>query len=196
MKLDETYLNISGIVEDSIVDGPGLRMTIFTQGCLKDCPGCHNPQTHALDGGQKKTLAEILAAYDENPLLSGLTFSGGEPFLQAGPLAALAREIHGRKGDIVTYSGYYYEELRLKARTDAGIKALLEETDMLIDGPFILARRDLDLLFRGSANQRILDREARKKLDGRDSGIPASKAEGSDEVDYASDRGGDRGSGS
>lgn len=196
MNLDDTYLNISGIAEDSIVDGPGLRMTIFTQGCLKDCPGCHNPQTHALDGGQRKTLAEILDSYCENPLLSGMTFSGGEPFLQAGPLSALAREIHARKGNIVTYSGYYYEELRVKARTDTAIKALLEETDILIDGPFVLARRDLDLLFRGSANQRILDRDARKTLDAQESDIPASRAGGSDEVDYASDGSRDRGSGS
>lgn len=150
------YLRISGLVPESIVDGPGLRMTIFTQGCPHHCPGCHNPQTHSPTGGRDCGLDEILEAYRENPLLSGVTFSGGEPFLQAETLACLGLRIHALAGDVVTYTGYTLEELLDLALEDMGVAKLLAETDLLIDGPFIQAQASLELPFRGSANQRIL----------------------------------------
>ena len=145
-------LRISGIVEESIVDGPGIRMTVFTQGCPHHCKGCHNPQTHDLAGGQNMKIDEILALAKENPMLDGITISGGEPFAQAEACSRLAQGAKALGLNIVVYTGYTYEEL-LK-RQDC--KALLEETDILIDGKFEIDQMDLRLQFRGSRNQRIL----------------------------------------
>ena len=155
-------LRLSGIVEESIVDGPGLRFVLFTQGCPHGCKGCHNPETHSLEGGFIRDVDELLAVYDENPLLAGVTFSGGEPFLQAAALCAVAERVRARGGDVVTYTGYTYESLLARAeRGDASeIARLLELTDLLIDGPYLEALRDLDLPFRGSSNQRLLDEGA------------------------------------
>lgn len=164
--LSPDELRVAGIVEESIVDGPGLRMTVFVQGCHHHCKGCHNPQTHDFNGGQLTTVDEIFLKYAQNPLLAGMTFSGGEPFLQAHPLALLAEKVHGAGGNIVTYTGFTCEALfqhgQKEKNTD--IEKLLEETDMLIDGPYIEEKRNLELLFRGSSNQRILDRQQRKKI--------------------------------
>ena len=161
---DTARLRLAGIVEDSIVDGPGLRLTLFTQGCPHGCPGCHNPETHPLNGGSFHTVEELAARYRENPLLSGVTFSGGEPFLQAAPLARLGARIHALGGTVITYTGYIFEELARRAREDAAVAALLEATDLLIDGPYIEALRSLDIAWRGSSNQRLLDRELRARL--------------------------------
>lgn len=148
-------LKISGTVDDSIVDGEGYRFTIFTQGCSHACPGCHNPQTHDREGGYLVDTDDLYRQICENPLLSGVTFSGGEPFLQPQPLAELARKLQTRGLNITTYTGYTLEELqRLQS---LAINELLDVTDILIDGPFLLAERDLTLAFRGSHNQRIID---------------------------------------
>ena len=146
------------------MDGPGLRLTIFTQGCPHDCPGCHNPETHPVNGGSFHTLDELVARYRENPLLAGVTFSGGEPFLQAGALAELAARIHALGGTVITYTGFVFEDLAARALKDAAVAALLDATDLLIDGPYIKALRSLDIAWRGSSNQRLLDRELRARL--------------------------------
>ena len=148
-------LRIAGTVGDSIVDGPGLRLTVFVQGCPHHCPGCHNPHTHDFAGGHDATVEELFAAYCENPLLRGVTLSGGEPFCQPAPLAQLAHLVHTHGGDVFCYTGYTYEELCEKH--DPAVDALLGEVDVLIDGPFLLEERDLTLRFRGSANQRLID---------------------------------------
>ena len=153
------FLRLSGLEPESTVDGPGLRMTIFTQGCPHKCPGCHNPQTHSETGGHLVDIDGILERYSENPLLSGMTFSGGEPFLQARALAALGRRIHALSGDIVTYTGYTLEALVGMASTSAAVLELLAETDLLVDGPFVQALASMELPFRGSANQRLLYRK-------------------------------------
>ena len=150
-------LRISGIVPESIVDGPGFRYVIFTQGCPHHCPGCHNPQTHDFDAGEWADGEAILREIRENTLLAGVTFSGGEPFCQAAPLAELAREIHKMGKNVFVYTGYVYEKLLEMAKTDEGIAALLAETDTLVDGPYVEALRDLELRFRGSSNQRIIE---------------------------------------
>ncbi len=151
-------LNLAGTANDSIVEGPGLRYTIFVQGCPHHCEGCHNPQTHAFDGGTPTDLEELLAQIRRNPLLDGVTFSGGEPFCQAGVLAELGRAIHAMGLNIVTYTGYTFEALL--AMEDPDVQALLAVTDWLIDGPFIQSQQSYQLHFRGSANQRILDCQA------------------------------------
>ncbi|MCC8194804.1 MAG: anaerobic ribonucleoside-triphosphate reductase activating protein [Deltaproteobacteria bacterium] len=147
-------LRVSGIEEESIVDGPGLRFVVFTQGCPHRCKGCHNPETHDPDGGFTLDTGTILKKFRQNPLLSGITFSGGEPFLQPAPLAALARDIKESGKTVVVYTGYTLE--RLAASSDAAVRALLSLADILVDGPYIESLRDLELTFRGSANQRIL----------------------------------------
>lgn len=157
-----TSLRISGLVDDSIVDGPGLRLVVFVQGCPHSCPGCHNPETHALEAGRFIELSEIIAKYKDNPLLDGITFSGGEPFLQALPLSKLAKMIHELGGTVITYTGYVFEDLVREGTIPAAM--LLEETDILVDGPYIEALRSLDLEYRGSANQRFLDRDTRSRL--------------------------------
>ena len=152
--MNEPILQICGIEPESIVDGPGFRYVLFTQGCPHACPGCHNPETHPFEGGYPLDEEEFLSAVKNDPLLSGVTFSGGEPFCQAEELAELGKKVHALGKNIVTFTGYTYEVLR--AKNDAGINALLKETDILIDGPYIEAERDLAIRFRGSRNQRIL----------------------------------------
>lgn len=146
-------LRIAGIVDDSIVDGEGVRLTVFTQGCPHHCHGCHNPQTWSLDGGHEVDTEEIVQKLKENPLLSGITFSGGEPFLQPAPLTELAQAAHKLGLDVWSYTGFTLEEL--EKRTD--VQQLLNEVDVLVDGPYVEALRDLTLRFRGSSNQRIID---------------------------------------
>ena len=148
-------ISLSGITGDSIVDGPGLRLTIFTQGCLHNCPGCHNPQTHDPSGGSWADTEDILAAAAENPLLDGITLSGGDPFMQPVPCLALAEGAHKLGLNVWTYTGYTWEALW--EENDAEKLALLKETDVLVDGPFLLAERSLELQFCGSRNQRLID---------------------------------------
>lgn len=148
-------VRIAGRVADSIVDGPGIRYALFVQGCPRSCPGCHNPQTHDPQGGIEISIESILDEIDSNPLLDGVTFSGGEPFMQPTPLIELASECKVRKLNIVVYTGYYWEEL-VNANNPEWIK-LLEKTDVLVDGPFVQGLHDWKLKFMGSSNQRIID---------------------------------------
>jgi anaerobic ribonucleoside-triphosphate reductase activating protein len=149
-------MRIAGIVRESIVDGPGLRFTIFAQGCPHNCKGCHNESTHDFSGGYDCELSKILEEIDKNPLLTGVTFSGGEPFCQADKFYKLGVEIKSRGLDIVAYSGYTLEQLRELAEKDESTRKLLDIVDYLVDGPFILEERDLTLDFRGSSNQRFI----------------------------------------
>lgn len=158
-------LRISGIIEESIVDGPGIRFVIFSQGCYHNCPGCHNPATHDLNGGYEITVDDIMDKIKKNPLLSGVTFSGGEPFLQSKAFSELAKKIHDLGLNVITYTGYTMEQFfnwddesyQGKRPEDNHWKDLLENTDILIDGPFILEKKSLLIKFRGSSNQRIID---------------------------------------
>ena len=148
-------ISLSGITGDSIVDGPGIRLTIFTQGCPHNCPGCHNPQTHDPNGGSWGDTDDIIAAMAENPLLDGITLSGGDPFMQPAECAELAKGAHRCGLNVWTYTGYTWEALWKE--NDPAKSALLKETDVLIDGPFMLAERSLELKFKGSRNQRTID---------------------------------------
>lgn len=150
-------MRIAGIIRESIVDGPGMRFVIFAQGCPHGCPGCHNPQTHDFEGGFDADVTSIMAEIEKNPLLRGVTFSGGEPFSQAGEFADLAKQLKTKGLDIMTYSGYTFEEISRRAQTRSDWKRLLEHTDILADGPFMESMKDLTLRFRGSKNQRLID---------------------------------------
>lgn len=153
----EAEIRIADIIEESIVDGPGIRMTVFTQGCPHHCEGCHNPQTHPFDGGRLIAVREILKIFRKNPLLSGLTLSGGEPFCQAEVCAELAAGVKELGKNVIVYSGYTFEYLYGKSTSDKGIDRLLRTADILIDGRFILTLRSLELRFKGSSNQRTID---------------------------------------
>ena len=153
-------IRLAGVVQESIVDGPGIRYTIFTQGCPHHCPGCHNPESHDPAGGYERDTEELLAEFRKNPLLKGMTFSGGDPFLQAAPLSRLAEAVHTLGKDILVYTGYTMEYLLAHLEEQPGWRELLEQTDVLIDGPFIQQQKSLGLRFRGSANQRYIDSRA------------------------------------
>ncbi len=151
-------IQVSGVIPESIVDGPGIRYSLFVQGCPHHCPGCHNPQTHPFEGGVTRTVEDILAEVEEDPLISGVTFSGGEPLCQAAALAELAKELNARGKNIVCYTGYTFEQLL--EENDPDRMTLLQQCKYLIDGPFLLAEKSLMVKFRGSKNQRILDVKA------------------------------------
>ncbi len=157
-------LRLSGIVEESIVDGPGLRFVLFTQGCPHACPGCHNPETHPRDGGFLIDVDTVFAQFAANPLLSGITFSGGEPFLQPGPLAYLAGNVRAMGKTVFCYTGYTFEQLLCLAREERLVAELLARVDTLVDGPYVAALRDPEFPFRGSSNQRLLSREDMLRL--------------------------------
>lgn len=148
-------VRIAGTVNDSITDGPGIRYTIFTQGCPHHCPACHNPQTWDFTGGMEVACADLLAEISHNPLLKGVTLSGGEPLAQAANLIPLAEAVRNMGLELAIYTGYTFE--RLLEMNDPAIMRLLSLADTLIDGPFVLAERNLELNFRGSSNQRILN---------------------------------------
>lgn len=150
-------LRIAGIMRESIVDGPGIRFAVFCQGCPHDCPGCHNPETHDPAGGNEVKIDRILQEFDKNPLLSGMTFSGGEPMCQPDGFAELGRAVKARGKNITIYTGYTLEQLLKMAENTPAVGELLEMCDILIDGPFIMDKRDLNLQFRGSSNQRVID---------------------------------------
>lgn len=159
----DTKLRLAGVIKESIVDGPGWRFVVFAQGCPHKCKGCQNPQTHDFEGGYETTIGNIIAEVKKNPLLKGVTFSGGEPFCQAKSFTQLAKKVHELGLDVITYTGYTFEELTEQANEENGFIDLLKETDILVDGRFILEKRTLSLRFRGSTNQRIIDPKASLK---------------------------------
>ena len=153
----EKEIRIADIIGESIVDGPGYRMTVFTQGCPHHCEGCHNPHTHSFDGGKVVTVGEIVNKFKKNPLLSGITLSGGEPFCQSSACAEIAKAVHSLKKNVIVYSGYTFEQLFEMAKIKSDIYDLLTNSDILIDGRFDITQKSLELRFKGSKNQRTLD---------------------------------------
>lgn len=153
----ETPLRLAGVIRESIVDGPGWRFVIFAQGCPHRCPGCQNPQTHDFEGGYESRIGNLITEIKKNPLISGVTLSGGDPFAQAEPFALLAAETHKLGLSVITYTGWTYEQLVEGAPSHPGWGALLAETDVLVDGRFLLEEKSLAVLFRGSRNQRTID---------------------------------------
>ena len=148
-------LRIAGIVNDSIVDGPGMRIAVFTQGCHRYCLGCHNPHTWDPNGGQDITVEEILQRVDQNPLLSGVTLTGGEPFEQPEPLIELVKELKKRHLEVAIFSGGTWEELT-QDRASKQFE-LLSLCDVLVDGAFREDLKSLELKFKGSSNQNTID---------------------------------------
>lgn len=156
-------IRISGIVNDSIVDGWGLRLTVFVQGCPHHCKGCHNPQTHDFKGGYIEDTKNIIEKALKNPLLDGVTFSGGEPFCQCIPLYEMGKYLKKKGYNIIVYTGYEYEYLTENSNDENGYMKLLSICDYLIDGKFEQDKKSYELKFKGSSNQRIID--CRKSLE-------------------------------
>jgi len=156
-QIENLPIRLAGVVRESIVDGPDLRFVVFVQGCPHDCPGCHNPETHDPDGGFQTSTAIIWREINKNPLVQGITFSGGEPFMWGHELAVIGRAAAEKKLNIMTYTGYTYEQLLQMAKIDNSVHELLCVTNYLKDGPYVEEKRDLSLQFRGSSNQRIFD---------------------------------------
>ena len=149
-------MRILDIVEDTMVDGPGFRTSIYCAGCRHQCPGCHNPQSWAFDQGREMTVRELMRIIVADPYTRGVTFSGGDPMYQAAAFAELARQIHRRtQKDVWCYTGFTFESLIQDDQRE-----LLAEVDVLVDGPFVQSLHDPDLLFRGSSNQRLIDVQA------------------------------------
>jgi len=150
-------LRIAGTIKESIVDGPGIRYVVFAQGCNHNCPGCHNNHTHDFNGGVLTTVKALVEDIKKNPLLDGVTLSGGDPFEQSEAFAELAKEVKALGLSVMTYTGYTYEKLIEEKIVHKGWGALLRATDILVDGRFEEKCKNLLLPFRGSENQRIID---------------------------------------
>lgn len=150
-------IRIAGTENDSIVDGPGMRFTLFVQGCPHNCDGCHNPQTHDFNGGEIKDTDEIVAKIRKNPLLDGVTFSGGEPFCQCLALYEIGKKVKEMGLSIITYTGYTIEYLLENGNDDNNYLKLLSVTDFLIDGEYEKDKKSYLLNFKGSSNQRAID---------------------------------------
>jgi len=147
-------VQLAGVVNESVSDGPGMRITLFFQGCAHHCPGCHNPHTWDFQGGYSVEVGQLLADLPDTPLIRGVTLSGGDPFYQPKAAAQIAREMKSRGKDVWTYTGFTWEELIAEADPDR--LALLKVSDVLVDGPFIREQAELNLPFRDSANQRMI----------------------------------------
>ncbi len=144
-------MRVIDIVPGTTVDGPGLRTSVYLAGCTHDCPGCHNPQTHDPSAGTEMTFDEILAVVEENGF--DVTLTGGDPLCQIEDTVELARLLRERGYGLWCYTGYTYEHIIASPR----LAPILRQIDVLVDGPFILAERDISLRFRGSRNQRLID---------------------------------------
>ena len=147
-------VRLAGIVNESVTDGPGLRIVIFFQGCEHRCPGCHNPQTWDHQGGSEYDLDELLQQLQDTPLIKGITLSGGDPFFQPLAAAKIAEEFHARGKDVWAYTGFVWE--KLLNMEDPTIEKLIQQCDVLIDGPYIQSQYKSGLHYCGSANQRLI----------------------------------------
>jgi len=150
-------IRLAGLVPESFVDGPGIRFAVFTQGCPHNCEGCHNPETHDPDGGRLADTDRIYEKIKQYPLVKGVTFSGGDPFCQPEPLYDLAVKLKADGYHVMSYTGWTFEQLMKKSEKEEFVGKLLGQLDLLVDGRFVLAERTLELPFRGSRNQRIID---------------------------------------
>ena len=153
-------IRMYGTVNDTIVDGPGLRFGVFVQGCSHHCPGCHNPKSQVAQGGTLRTVEDVYNEIKANPLVKSVTLSGGEPFEQPEACAQLARALKEDGYNVWAFSGYLYEDLLAMSQEREAITELLGNIDVLVDGPFVESLHSYELKWRGSANQRLIDMAA------------------------------------
>lgn len=150
-------IRLAGISYESLVNGPGMRRVYFTQGCIHNCPGCQNPTTHDMSGGEDRNMDMLLDDLKDNPILRGVTFSGGDPFEQADKCAYMAKRIKQMNLNVWCYTGYTYEEILENKGHKKGWEEFLNSIDVLVDGVFLKDHMKEGLKYRGSDNQRIVD---------------------------------------
>ena len=161
MEQSSKYIRLAADLQsDSIVDGPGLRTVIWTQGCAHHCKGCQNPQTWDFNGGGLVPLEAVFEAIDELEYQTGITFSGGDPMYQPEACNLVAEYARKKGLNIWCYTGFTFEEIMALAEKKPIYREFLDKIDVLVDGRFKLEERDLSLLFRGSRNQRLIDVKA------------------------------------
>ncbi|MEQ8154010.1 MAG: anaerobic ribonucleoside-triphosphate reductase activating protein [Clostridiaceae bacterium] len=157
-------IRLSGIAYESLVNGPGIRRVFFSQGCVHNCESCFNPDTHDFYGGEVMDMDELIRDVKQNPMIKGVTFSGGDPFEQADKFAYMASEFRKAGLNIWTYTGYTFEYIINHIGERHGWKELIDNIDVVVDGKFEKDNMEEGLRFRGSKNQRIIDvRESLRK---------------------------------
>ncbi len=156
--MDNTALTarIAGMVKHSSVDGPGVRFTVFFQGCPHHCPGCHNPETWDPAGGDEIGIDELLEEIKSTRYLDGITLSGGDPLLQPRAVIAAADTAHAKGLNVWCYTGWTFEDIMEGKAGDTAIEAL-NHIDVLVDGPFRIELLSKETIYRGSSNQRLID---------------------------------------
>lgn len=150
-------IRLSGIAYESLVNGPGMRRVFFSQGCKHNCKGCFNPDTHSFDGGEEKNMDELIKDVLRNPMIKGVTFSGGDPFERAEEFSYMAKKFRENNINVWSYTGYMFEDIMSNLDIRNGWKELINNIDVLVDGRFEEDKKEEGLKFRGSSNQRIID---------------------------------------
>lgn len=153
----DNKIRLSGIAYESLVNGPGMRRVFFAQGCRHNCEGCFNPETHDFSGGEEKDMNELIEDVVRNKMIKGITFSGGDPIEQADKFSYMAKAFKNAGLNIWCYTGYTFEKLLDKMKEDDGVRDLLSNIDVLVDGRFEINNKREGLRFRGSSNQRIIN---------------------------------------
>lgn len=153
----DRIIRLSGIAYESLVNGPGMRRVFFSQGCRHNCEGCFNPDTHNFSGGEDRNMDELIEDVLKNPIIKGVTFSGGDPFERAENFAYMAKKFKEANLNIWSYTGYTFEYIINNLDKISGWRDLLNNIDVLVDGKFEKDMMEDGLRFRGSINQRIID---------------------------------------
>ena len=154
---DNKLIRLSGIAYESLVNGPGIRRVLYSQGCKHNCVGCFNEETHTFDSGEFRDMDEIIESIRSNPMLSGVTFSGGDPLEQAKKFTYIAKEVKENNYSVWCYTGYTFEYILEHRNGQNGWNELLRYIDVLVDGKFEEDKKDPRIKYRGSSNQRIID---------------------------------------
>ena len=150
-------IRLAGIAYESLVNGPGMRRVFFSQGCNHNCKGCFNPDTHDFNGGELRDMDELIKDVLDNPMLKGVTFSGGDPFEQADKFAYMAKELQKNGVNIWCFTGYTFEYILDNIDKRDGWRELINNIDVLVDGKFEEDKKKEGIKFRGSTNQRLID---------------------------------------
>lgn len=155
--MGDKKIRLAGMIYESLSNGPGLRRVLFSQGCKHNCKHCFNPHTHSFHGGELMDMDAIVEDIVNNPMLRGVTFSGGDPLEQAEKFAYIAKKVKDKGKSVWVYTGYTFEEILRQGNEQLSWKKLLKYSDVLVDGKFNVNEKDEKLRFRGSKNQRIID---------------------------------------
>ena len=145
------YVRLAGVIYESLVNGPGIRRVYFAQGCRHNCDGCFNPETHDFNGGELMDMNELINDAISNPIINGITFSGGDPLEQAESFSYMAKEFKSKGLNIWCYTGYTFEQILEKMKKDKDLKELISNVDVLVDGKFEMINGSRDNLLQVAA---------------------------------------------